>query len=107
MFIVVYEFEIKDGTEASFREAWLEVTKAIYGNCGSLGSRLHTSDRPNTLVGYAQWPNREQWEKDHQFADERYQKSRKEMRSCLVRSTTVYKLEVSDDYLQPNLASNC
>ncbi|MBZ2167441.1 antibiotic biosynthesis monooxygenase family protein [Marinobacter sp. F4216] len=107
MFIVVYEFEIKDGTEASFREAWLGVTKAIYEHCGSLGSRLHTSDRPNILVGYAQWPNREQWEKDHQLADERYQKARNEMRSCLVRSTTVYKLEVSDDYLQPDLASNC
>ena len=107
MFIVVYEFEIKEGTEASFREAWLEVTKAIYEHCGSFGSRLHTSDRPNILVGYAQWPNRGQWEKDHQLVDERYQKARNEMRNCLVQSTTVYKLEVSDDYLQLNLASSC
>ncbi|WP_409126676.1 hypothetical protein [Vibrio parahaemolyticus] len=50
MFIAIYEFEIKDGMEASFREAWLEVTKVIYQKCGSFGSRLHTSDKPNVLV---------------------------------------------------------
>lgn len=100
MFVVVYEFEIKDGTEAAFREAWLEVTKSIYQHCGSFGSRLHKSDNPNILVGYAQWPSREQWEKANDLADERYLLFRQKMRECLVRSTTVYKLEVSDDYLK-------
>ena len=100
MFVAVYEFEIKEGTEASFREAWLEVTRGIYQHCGSLGSRLHTSDKPNVLVGYAQWPSREQWEKDHEIADDKFQQARNEMRRCLVQSRTVYKLEVSDDYLQ-------
>ena len=46
MFIAVYEFEIEDGMNAEFREAWLEVTKAIYKQCGSFGSRLHLSDKP-------------------------------------------------------------
>lgn len=104
MFIAVYEFEIKAGSEALFREAWLEVTKAIYEHCGSFGSRLHVADRPNILVGYAQWPSREQWEKDWQLTDASYLKARDDMRSCLVQSKTVYKLEVSDDYLQPGLA---
>jgi heme-degrading monooxygenase HmoA len=63
MFIAVYEFEVKEGSEAVFRESWLEVTKAIYQRCGSFGSRLHQSDVPNVFVGYAQWPSREQWEK--------------------------------------------
>ncbi len=107
MFIAVYEFEIKEGTEAAFREAWLEVTKAIYKHCGSFGSRLHTSDKPNILVGYAQWPSREQWEKDHELTDEKYKKARNEMRNCLVQSKTVYQLEVSDDYLQSTAASGC
>ena len=52
MFIAVYEFEIHAGTEARFREAWLEVTKSIYRYGGSLGSRLQRSDRPNVMVGY-------------------------------------------------------
>ncbi len=107
MFIAVYEFEIKQGTEASFREAWLEVTKATYQHCGSFGSRLHTSEQPNILVGYAQWPNREQWEKDNELTDALYQKAHTEMRNCLVQSKTVYKLEVRDDYLQSSLAKEC
>lgn len=107
MFIAVYEFKIKEGTEAVFREAWLEVTKDIYEHCGSFGSRLHTSDKPNILVGYAQWPSRDQWEKDNELTDELHQKARNEMRNCLVQSKTVYKLEVMDDYLQPTLASDC
>ncbi|MDV6251089.1 antibiotic biosynthesis monooxygenase family protein [Vibrio sp. EA2] len=105
MFIAVYEFEIKEGTETLFRNAWLEVTKAIYQHCGSFGSRLHTSDTPNILIGYAQWPSREQWEKDSELTDALYQKARNEMHDCLVQSKTVYKLEVCDDYLQTELAS--
>jgi len=105
MFVAVYELEIKEGTEASFREAWLEVTRAIYKHCGSFGSRLHNTDRANILVGYAQWPSREQWEKDHKIADESYQLARNEMGKCLIQSKTVYKLQVSDDYLQPIQAS--
>jgi quinol monooxygenase YgiN len=104
MFIAVYEFKIKDGTEHEFRESWLEVTKAIYKNCGSFGSRLHTTEHPNILVGYAQWPSREQWEKDHQLTDQLYLVSREKMRNCLVDSKTVYKLDVTDDYLQASQA---
>lgn len=107
MFIAVYEFEIRDGTEAKFREAWLEVTKSIYKRCGSFGSRLHYSDKPNVMIGYAQWPSREVWEKDHKFTDELFEIARKEMRECLVQSNTVYKLEVSDDFLQTTLAVEC
>lgn len=43
MFIAVYALEIKQGTEASFREA----CKAIYQHCGCFGSRLHTTDKSN------------------------------------------------------------
>ena len=104
MFVAVYEFEIKEGAETSFREAWLEVTKAIYEHCGSFGSRLHISDKPNILVGYAQWPDRETWEKDRPVIDEKYHRARKQMLDCLVQSKTVYELEVSDDYLRANLS---
>lgn len=100
MFIAVYEFEIKEGTETEFRAAWLEVTKAIYKHCGSFGSRLHQSEIPNILVGYAQWPSRAQWEKDHVITDELYNVFRQKMHDCLIQSKTVYKLDVCDDYLQ-------
>ncbi|GAK84139.1 hypothetical protein JCM19238_1705 [Vibrio ponticus] len=93
MFIAVYEFEIKPGTENRFRQAWLEVTKAIYAKCGSFGSRLHTSDKPNTFVGYAQWESQQAWEKDHQLTDELYLRARNEMRDCLVKSTQCTSLK--------------
>lgn len=107
MFFAVYEFETYEGAEAKFRKAWLEVTKSIYKHCGSFGSRLHHSEGPNVMVGYAQWPSREQWEKDNKFTDELFEMARKEMHECLVQSKTVYKLEVSDDYLQTTLAAEC
>lgn len=100
MFIAVYEFEIKTGTEEAFRAAWLDVTKAIYQFCGSYGSRLHRSENPLIFVGYAQWPDRAQWEKDHQLTDPVYLAARQKMRDCLVQTRTVYTLDVCDDYLQ-------
>ncbi|MBP0047943.1 antibiotic biosynthesis monooxygenase [Marinobacterium sp. AK62] len=100
MFIALYEFKIKPGTLAEFREAWLEVTKAIYKHCGSFGSRLHTTESPDVLMGYAQWPSREHWAKDHALSDEHYDLFRQKMRECLIESKTVYEMEVSDDYLQ-------
>lgn len=103
MFIAVYEFEIKEGTEALFRQAWLGVTQALYQHGGSLGSRLHTSSTPNLLVGYAQWPSREQWEKDKDLNDPNYTNARRDMHNCLLQSKTVYQLEVCDDYLQSAL----
>lgn len=101
MFIVVYEFEIREGAESEFRKAWLDVTKAIYQSCGSFGSRLHTSENPNILIGYAQWPSRERWEQDNELTDGLYLSARRKMKDCLVQSKIVYKLEVCDDYLQP------
>lgn len=107
MFIAVYEFEIKPGTESRFRQAWLAVTKAIYQHCGSFGSRLHRSEQKNLMIGYAKWPSREQWGKDHELSDALHAEARAEMRQCLVASRTAYKLEVSDDYLQDAVAMQC
>ncbi|AKS41150.1 putative quinol monooxygenase [Wenzhouxiangella marina] len=104
MFIAVYEFDVKEGRESAFRAAWVEVTEAIYAQCGSLGSRLHSTNRPNIFVGYAQWPSRAQWEKDHVLLGEGYERARATMRDCLVSSKTIHELEVCDDYLQSEAA---
>lgn len=106
MFIAVYEFEIKEGSESAFRAAWLEVTRGIYAQCGSLGSRLHASSQANVFVGYAQWPSRAQWEKDHVLLGESYEQARATMRDCLVSSKTIHELEVCDDYLQSEVAEH-
>lgn len=100
MFIIVYEFEVKNGREEEFKHAWLEVTKAIYKICGSLGSRLHLSETKNVLVAYAQWPSREHKEKNHNLEDEQYLFYRQKMSDCLVESRIVYQMDVMEDYLQ-------
>lgn len=103
MFIAVYEFKIREGMEQQFRGAWLQVTKAIYKHCGSYGSRLHTTENKNILVGYAQWPDKHQWQKNHNITDVEYIEGRKIMKECLVTSETRYEMQVSDDYLQSSL----
>jgi hypothetical protein len=44
MLAVILEFDVIDGMEDQFRKSWIETTKVIYQNFGSLGSRLHHAD---------------------------------------------------------------
>ncbi|ASK79319.1 antibiotic biosynthesis monooxygenase [Paraphotobacterium marinum] len=107
MFVVVYEFEIFEGKEKNFRESWLKVTESIFKHFGSFGSRLHHSEKSNVMIGYAQWPNREQWQKGTSLKDRIYESALNRMLECLIQSKIVYKLEVSDDFFQlPNLTSH-
>ena len=61
MFIALYEFKIKPNKEKQFRAAWLKLTEGIYKNCGSFGSRLHSTQDKNIYIGYAQWPDKKNW----------------------------------------------
>lgn len=98
-FIAVYEFTLKPDCHRDFRQAWRTVTEGIYLQCGSYGSRLHRTDKPDVYVAYAQWPSREQWEKQHTLTGENYLKAREQMRACLLDSQTRYRITVCDDYL--------
>ena len=48
--------------EDSFMEGWSRLTEAIRETRGGMGSRLHRSDN-GWWVAYAQWPDRQTWEK--------------------------------------------
>ena len=100
MFIAIYEFNVKDGMEQKFVEAWLELTKGIYQSHGSFGSRLH-QHKNGKYLGYAQWPDQETWARDWS-PDTSLAPARQIMRSCLNSSTTLYEAEVVSDYLQPD-----
>ena len=100
MFVAVYEFEVKPGFESDFQKYWLEFTKGIYRQCGSLGSRLHQVSE-HFYVGYAQWPDRMTWNEAKNIElGEEYQSAGDAMRACLVRSNTRFEMEVASDYLQ-------
>ncbi|MGH8539063.1 MAG: antibiotic biosynthesis monooxygenase, partial [Stenotrophobium sp.] len=59
-FAVIYQWRLKSGMEARFREAWESLTKSLIQR-GARGSRLHTTDY-GSWVAYAQWPDRQTWE---------------------------------------------
>lgn len=97
MFTVMYEFVIKKGTDNSFKKAWIEHTEYIYANCGSLGSRLHTTNVGGTYVAYAQWPNRELWEETAERFHALSPGTLLEMKKYLVSSLVLRELKVCDD----------
>ena len=62
MFVAVYGWRVKPGTEDQFRAAWRRGTELITEKYGSFGSRLHR-DRDGRFVGYAEWPDEESWQR--------------------------------------------
>lgn len=56
MTIFLYRWKIKPGKEKQFEDNWALITNAFLKQCGSYGSRLHTSENGEYLA-YAQWPS--------------------------------------------------
>lgn len=54
-FAVLYRWRLRPGTEASFIEAWSQVSQELLVR-GSLGSRLHRGPE-DIWYSYAQWPS--------------------------------------------------
>ena len=102
MFIVMFEFVVKEGFEEQFLKSWPSVTQGIYLFKGSLGSRLHKNIN-GEYIAYAQWPNKETWEASSEvMMSPEYEKHRESMRESLnLESTKVlYQMDVEIDYLQ-------
>jgi len=97
MYIALYRWKLKPGKEAQFREAWSEVTRAIRENCGSLGSRLHSSE-DGTWVAYAQWPSKEVFQKKRSLG-ETVEAARKRMREAVEENLPDLYLTDTDDFL--------
>lgn len=64
-FCVIYRFRVRSGAEDTFCRGWSQLTEAIRDRRGGLGSRLHRAD-DGLWLAYAQWPNRETWERARQ-----------------------------------------
>ena len=61
-FAVIYRWKVDPEQEGLFMSAWEALTHAIRDGRGGMGSRLHRNDEGH-FVAYAQWPDRETWEK--------------------------------------------
>ncbi|MBT3136378.1 antibiotic biosynthesis monooxygenase [Alteromonas sp. ALT199] len=101
MFIVMFEFVVKDGYREQFLEAWPKTTQGIYLFKGSLGSRLHI-DKSGAFIAYAQWPDETTYRaaNDIEMSAE-YEEYRTKMRDSLNLESTkiLYEMEVEVDYL--------
>lgn len=98
MTIFLYKWKIKPGKEIQFENSWSSITKAIYKECGSLGSRLHVDDAGEYLA-YAQWPDaetREQCVLKSDLIDE----ARSLMRDAIAFTYPDQVLKVKSDYLR-------
>ncbi len=99
MFVALYEFKVKPGRDEEFKSAWHVTTQGIYHEFGSMGSRLHTTEKPHVFIGYAQWPSKEIWASEKGELSNTYDRARKVMKNCIESSRVLYEMEVSNDYL--------
>ena len=100
MFTAIYRFKVKTGFEERFLQSWRELTKLLIKHEGGLGSRLHKSVEENVFIAYAQWPNREMWEKQPKSnLPESANEIRNQMRESCSEIVTIHELEVIEDLL--------
>ena|SRR5690606_12884524 len=90
-FTLIYSFKIVDGKEKDFIHCWTELTKLIYEFEGSYGSRLHKVD-DKLFIAYAQWPNKETFNKAGNNLPETATEFRQQMRECCSEIKTEFEL---------------
>ena len=99
MFVIIYQFEVRKGMKAEFIAAWEEMTQLIYQYEGSLGSRLHRKS-DNVYMAYAQWPDKEAWQKAGGKLPDFAGDIRERMRASCLKVETLHELECVKDLLK-------
>lgn len=94
-FAVVYQWRVKLGMEAQFRSAWEELTAWHREQRGALGSRLHRTDN-GTVVAYAQWPDRQSWERSCSLHEQDTELSRRLLESVEETWSPMFLTTLSD-----------
>lgn len=92
IFTVVYSFKIIDGKSNDFVKCWTALTKYIYKFEGSHGSRLHELDG-NSFMAYAQWPDKETFERSGKNRPAEILNISKQMRECCIEIKTEFQSE--------------
>ena len=97
-FTVIYRFEVHPDKEASFITGWSQMTEAIRDQRGGLGSRLHRSE-DGAWVAYAQWPDREAWERSRKM-DSPHEEAGRLMADAMISSAPPVLLDPVMDLLE-------
>lgn len=88
---IIYSFTVVEGKENEFIACWTALTKLIYEYEGSYGSRLHKVN-DNLFIGYAQWPDKETYDKSGNNLPEEANSLRLKMRECCSEIKPVYEM---------------
>lgn len=105
MFVVIYQFEVKENMKSEFISAWESLTQLIYEHEGSLGSRLHRKS-DNIYIAYAQWPDKETWKSAGNKLPDFANKVRTKMKESCSKIETLYELEGIKDLLRSETNRN-
>ena len=102
MFCVIYSFHVKSTRQTEFIDSWTELTKLIYKYVGSYGSRLHkVSDE--LYIGYAQWPDKNIWDKSGNNLPEEANLYRENLRASCSHINTEYEMDTITDLLKSTI----
>ena len=95
---IIYTFKVVEGKENKFISCWTELTKLIYEFEGSYGSRLHKVN-DSLFIGYAQWPDKETYDKSGNNLPETANVLRLKMRDCCSEIKPEYEMFIVQDLL--------
>ena len=101
MYIVIYEFKVKENYDHKFIDSWKILTNLIQKYEGSLGSRLH-KQKDLHYMAYAQWPSKEIFENSGKKLPESTSEIKKKMKDSCKEIKTLHYLEVIEDLLKKN-----
>ena len=96
-FAVLYRWRLHPGAEERFVQAWVEVTRLLLKERGSLGSRLHRGD-DNVWYSYAQWPS-EQMRETSMALPPVSATARETMRGCIAEELPEVVLRSVSDFM--------
>lgn len=94
MFIAVYRYRLKPGTEAQFHKDWAEVTQRGITDGKSLGSTLGKA-QDGSWVAIARWPTKQQ--RDDWFASIPVDGARARIRAAIETWIEEIEVEVVED----------
>ena len=98
MFVIIYKFKVKKGSEAEFVKYWKLSTEIFVKYQGSLGSRLH-KETDNTYIAYAQWSSEKMFDNLSSKIPERLEKIIDRMRDYCDMIEILYRLHCVEDLL--------
>ena len=100
MYIVIYEFKVKENCDHKFINSWKILTNLIQKNEGSLGSILHK--KKLHYLAYAQWPSKEIFENLGKKLPESASEISKKMKDSCKEIKILHHLEMIEDLLKKN-----